>query len=287
MHSGEINQADIDRWASNNSLVKDKQTVEMLNIDGSNIYLGSSPTAEKDSVMDIGFVKQNSSFDFLLNLESQMIQVSRGDIAVPIYYMQQENMKIGDKVRISNQAFDMEFTVVEFVRDAQMNPSIIHSKRFVVNEADFEKLKKNLGEVEYLIEFQLTDLSKLSEFSNAYQSSNLPRNGPAVDYNLFKALNALTDGIVAAVIILVSILLNIVAILCLRFTILATIEEDYREIGVMKAIGIHQPIVYSQYYAVYRHCSEEHSSALSSDHCSWFDILDCSIFLHVNTQKVQ
>ncbi|MCK4258159.1 MAG: FtsX-like permease family protein [Halanaerobiales bacterium] len=238
MHVGEINRADIDNWASNNSLVKDKQIAEMINIDGSNVYLGNSHTTQKNSVMDMYFLKQNKSFDYLLDTESQVIQVSKGEIAVPIYFMQSENMKIGDKVKISNQVLDMELTVVAFVRDPQMNASIVHSKRFVVNKVDFDRLKNNIGEVEYLIEFLLTDLSKISEFTNAYALSNLPQKGPTIDYNLFKTLNALSDGIIVVVIILVSILLNIIALLCIRFTIITTIEEDYREIGVMKAIGI-------------------------------------------------
>lgn len=238
MHSGEIDQAKIDAFVSGSSLVKEQQTVEMIGVYGKNIFLGKSLTAEENSVMDIGFVKQNDSFDLLLDLESQVIVVAKGEIAVPIYYMQQKNMKIGDNVRISNGSFEMEFTVTDFVRDVLMNPSIISSKRFVINESDFEMLKMNLGEVEYLIEFQLTDLSRLNEFGNDYQSSNLPQKGPTINYNLFRTLNALTDGIVAAVIIFVSLLLIAIALLCLRFTIIATMEEDYREIGIMKAIGI-------------------------------------------------
>lgn len=31
----------------------------------------------------------------------------------------------------------------------------------------------------------------------------------------------------------------LIAMLCIRFTIITSMEEDYREIGVMKAIGIH------------------------------------------------
>ncbi|MRS04096.1 hypothetical protein EG832_12885 [bacterium] len=88
-------------------------------------------------------------------------------------------------------------------------------------------LKDNLVQTEYLIEFQLKDVEKIPKFSNAYSSSGLPKKGPAVDYNLFKTLTALTDGMVAAVIILVSLLINIIALLCLGFTFLATIEEDH------------------------------------------------------------
>lgn len=241
MHTGEIDQAEVARWASNHNLVEKVQAPKMLNIDGSTIHLDSnSSTTEINSVMDHYFVAQNRSFDFLLNLDNQVIEVSKGEIAVPIYYMQQKNMKIGDKVTLSNQKFEVEFTVAEFVRDIQMNPSIIHSKRFVVHEMDLNRLEKNFGEVEYLIEFQLKDISKLSQFEEDYQASGLPQKGPSIDFSLFKILNAIADGIVVVVIILVSLLLNIIAILCIRFTILAAIEEDYKEIGVMKAIGIDQ-----------------------------------------------
>lgn len=238
MHAGEIDQNEIDRWAEANSLVKAQQTVEMITIDGSGLYLGESQTAEENSIMDISFVRQNTDFDFLLDLDNQIIQVAPGEIAVPIYYMQRDNLKIGDPVRISQLSYTLNFTIAAFVRDAQMNPAIIHSKRFVVHETDYAALAQHIHEKEYLIEFLLTDVSQVNEFSQAYLSSGLPRKGPSVDYQLFKTLNALTDGIVAGVVIVLSLLLLTIAILCLRFTLLATIEEDYKEIGVMKAIGV-------------------------------------------------
>lgn len=240
MHSGEIDVSVIDRFASGNDLVKDHQIAEMLVIDGTDIFFGNSHTSDENSVMDNYFVKQNKSFDVLLNLKNQVLQVNKGEIAVPIYLMQQKNLKIGDSIRILDGSFEMVFTVTDFVRDALMNPSIVTSKRFVVNEADFDILNENIDKMDYLIEFQLTDPNNISKFTNDYQSSNLPQKGPTVDYQLFKTMNALSDGIVAAVIILVSILLIIIALLCLRFTILTTMEEDYKEIGVMKAIGIMQ-----------------------------------------------
>ncbi|MEK5398100.1 ABC transporter permease [Paenibacillus sp. FSL K6-2859] len=251
MHAGPIDHAAIQKFAATNPLVKNQQTVEMLRIDGSKIVLGNSNKSEENSVMDIGFVKQNPSFDLLLNLENQVIKVSEGEIAVPIYYMKQNDLNIGDQVTLSNGQLDQKFIVTDFVRDIQMNPAIVSSKRFVVNDTDYNVLKKNHGEVEYLIEFQITDLSRLSEFRNAYQSSDMPGKGPMIDYPLFKTLNALTDGIIAVVIILVSILLMIIAVLCLRFTMIATLEEDYREIGVMKAIGISQRDIRRIYLAKY------------------------------------
>ncbi|WP_371811558.1 FtsX-like permease family protein [Sporosarcina sp. Te-1] len=40
------------------------------------------------------------------------------------------------------------------------------------------------------------------------------------------------------VILLVSLLVVVIAFMCIRFTLLTKIEEDYREIGVMKAMGL-------------------------------------------------
>lgn len=251
MHSGEIDKALIDTFADESDLVQDHQITEMLVIAGSDTFYGNSKTADKNSVMDNGFIKQNGSFDFLLNLENQVIQVSKGEIGVPIYYMQKKNLKMGDSIKISKGTFSMVFTVTDFVRDALMNPSVISSKRFVVNEADLDMLKDNIGKLEYMIEFKLTDLSNISKFSNQYEASNLPQKGPTIDYSLFKILNALTDGIVAVVIILVSILLIGIALLCLRFTILTTMEEDYKEIGVMKAIGIRKKNIKKIYLVKY------------------------------------
>lgn len=251
MHAGTIDEADFDDFASGNPLVKKKQIAEMLLVDGSNITIGSGAATEKTSVMDHYFVKQNRSFDLLLNLDNEPVRVSPGSIAVPVYYMQRKNLNVGDKVALAGASFRMDLTVSDFVRDVQMNPSIVHSKRFVVHETDLDTLAKNLGETEYLIEFQLTDPGKLSEFRQAYESSGLPGKGPNVDDRLFKMLHAITDGMVAAVIILVSLLLNIIALLCIRFTILAVVEEDYREIGVMKAIGIGQRDIKKMYLLKY------------------------------------
>lgn len=145
MHSGTLDDSALKRFVSENPLVQDQQTVEMLTVDGSNVYLGNLQKSEAASVMDIGFVKQNQKFDLLLNLDNQVITVSRGEIAVPIYYKGQKQLNIGDKVNVTSGSFTREFVIVDFVRDVQMNPAIVSSKRFVVNEADYTALRGSLA----------------------------------------------------------------------------------------------------------------------------------------------
>ena len=236
-HTGDIDQNRIDQWTSDNNLVQTQQTVEMINIAGANLYINSE-IPEKQSFIDNGFVKQNEEFDYLLNLDNEIIEVNKGEIAVPIHYMESRDLKLGDTITIKNNLNEITFTITDFVRDSQMNPSIISSKRFVVSTADFNIIKSNFGESEYLITFRLKDLNSLQQFRNQYSQSNLPQKGPTIDIQLLKLMNSMSDGLIAAVIILISILLCVISLLCLRFVILLTLEEDYREIGVMKAIGI-------------------------------------------------
>ncbi len=251
MHAGPLDQAQIDSWTAANELVIDQQTVEMITVDGSNLYFGESQNPEENSIMDISFVTQNEGFDFLLDLDNEIIQLAPREIAVPVYYSQQQDLAIGDVVRVNTGAEDMVFTIAAFSRDSQMNPAIIHSKRFLIHEQEFASLRETIDDTEYLVEFLLLDDSQIGAFASAYQASDLPKTGPAVDQGLFKTLNGLSDGLVAGVVILMSLLLIVIAILSLRFTLLATIEEDTKEIGVMKAIGIARSDIRRLYLAKY------------------------------------
>ena len=56
--------------------------------------------------------------------------------------MQKYNLRMGDKIWVIKDNNELEFTISAFVRDVQMNPSIVSSKRFVISNKDFERIKK-------------------------------------------------------------------------------------------------------------------------------------------------
>ncbi len=238
MHTGDIDFNRLDRWAASNPMIAAYRTDEMITVDGEALYLGDRGVSEDESVMDISFVRQSETFDLLLDMENRPFQPQPGMVGVPIFFAQRDDLQVGDPVTLRTGELKMELTIGAIIRDALMNPSIVHSKRFVVHEDEYETLRREIPETEYLISFRLREPEKSEEFIAAYEAAGLPKVGTTLDKNLFRTLNALSDGIVAAVVILLSALLMVIAILCLRFTILASIEEDYREIGVMKAIGM-------------------------------------------------
>lgn len=244
MHSGEMNTERLNAFAEQNRHVDDYQTVEFLNIDGAQFIFGEKSLAS--SVQDNGLSVQSEKFDYLLDLDGNVINVSDGELYVPISYMKDNMTKVGDKAAISGK----EFIVAGFLRDSAMNSSLSASKRFLVSNNDYEEMK-NLGSIEYLIEFRLKDYSAIGEFEAAYAAAGLEANGPTVTYTLFKTMNAISDGMMIAVILLVSVLVVTIALLCIRFTLLAKIEDDYREIGVMKAIGLRISDIKKMYLAKY------------------------------------
>lgn len=244
MHTGDVDFEELEAFAAGNSAVEDFQVLEFLNVGGEKIRLGENSLAL--SVQDNGFSVQSSRFDFLLDENNRPAQPKDGELWVPVCYNRDHTVQAGDKAVINRKTF----VVTGFVRDSQMNSTLASSKRFVVSAGDYAQLKEG-GSVEYLIEFRLKDLSDLSEFESAYSASQMPANGPTLSWPLFRMISAVSDGIMIAVILLVSVIVILIALLCIRFTLLAKIEDDYREIGVMKAVGIRVSDIQSIYLAVY------------------------------------
>lgn len=244
MHSGEINIRRLAAFAGQNRNVEDFQILQFINIDGAQIVIGRNSLA--GSVQDNGFCTQSEKFDYLLDLDGKIIKVSDGEIYVPICYMKDGTAKVGDKAVI----YGRTFTVAGFLRDSQMNSLLASSKRFLVSKKDYAEIKA-FGSPEYLIEFRLKDLSTLGAFETTYTSAGLEANGPTITYPLFKTINAIADGLMIAVLLLVSVLVVAIAFMCIRFTLLAKIEDDYREIGVMKAIGLRLSDIKKIYLAKY------------------------------------
>ena len=70
------------------------------------------------------------------------------------------------------------------------------------------------------------------------------------DYNAIKQVYIL-ELVKAAVILTMSICIILISMVILRFTINFTMSEEFREIGVMKAIGIKNSIIRILYIIKY------------------------------------
>lgn len=244
MHEGEINKERLQSFATVHENVEKFQILEFLNIPGAKIHLGEhSLTA---NVQDNGLSVQSTEFDYLLDEQGRPIHPAEGELYVPIGYITEGTAQIGDKAKVGEK----EFQIAGSLKDGQMNSPLASSKRFLVHEKDYQDLASE-GSLEYLIEFQLKDTSKTNAFETAYTDAGLEANGPTLTKKLFKLVNGLSDGVLIAMILLVGFLIVIISLMCIRFTLLTKLEEDYREIGTMKAIGLRLKDIKNIYLAKY------------------------------------
>ncbi|MBF1210275.1 MAG: FtsX-like permease family protein, partial [Gemella morbillorum] len=232
MHKGEIDSKRMQAFVDSHSEIEEYQVLKFLNIDQSTLAFNG--VSLKDFVYDNGFSTQSPKFDYLLDLKGNKIQPQKGEVYVPVFYQSMGLVKEGDILSIQ----DYKLKVKGFVRDSQMNSSLSSSKRFIINEKDYQAIEK-FGDLEYLIEFRLYNLKDTSKIGSAYAQWNLESNGPPIlSYSLFKIVNAFSDGITIIALLLIGILIIGISFLCIRFTLLSKLEEDYRELAVLKAIGI-------------------------------------------------
>lgn len=236
MHVGELDAQPFEAFAAaHRDLIDDHQIQVALQLDNQDIRMHGTSDAAREGVMDLLLVTQSARFDFLIGYDGAPTDVGPGEIAVPGYYADAYELVRGDTVEIAPHGEVHTFTVTDIVRDAQMGPSLVNSKRFVLSDADWNDLAERLPR-EHVITFRLTEDAG-ERFAEAYRLAGLPANGAAVDGSLLRLIAALADGLVAILSILVSVTLLAITMLCLRLMVLTALEQDARRIGVMRAIG--------------------------------------------------
>lgn len=243
MHEGDVYQEDLDDFNGGYDGITHWQTVPMINVYGEELSISNETGKQftlSDCRLDISFVRQNDGYDVLLDGNRDRLEIQEGKIGVPVILLDQFDIETGDTITLNSKGVTREFIVSDYVYDGQMNSTLCSSTRFLISDRDFNAMSGNVGEREYLIEAWFLDSGQAAAYQTAYEQSdrNLPKNGQAITYTMIFLLSALTDLLMAVVFLLAGILLMVIALICLRYAVLAELEEDMREIGTMKAMGI-------------------------------------------------
>ena len=244
MHMGELDDAEMDKFIASRTDIEKSQISRFLNLQNSCLSIGDK--SFEANMQDNGLCCQGECFDYLVDGNNNVIHAESGEVYVPVAYKNEYEIEQGDKMKIGTE----ELTVAGFLRDSQMNSMMASSKRFLVCDMDYERLKY-LGSEEYLIEFRLKEGSDVNAFATDYKDAGLPENGPTITYPLIRIMNALSDGVMILIILLVSFVVLFISVLCIRYIILTQLEKDRREIGMLKAVGISRKDIRSLYISKY------------------------------------
>lgn len=192
---------------------------------------------------------EKSAITFFDKNNETITDIEKGTIYVSSACMDANDFKEGDILCLEHSGVKMSFQIAGKVKDALLGSDFMGNTRFVLHEEDMQTLLANedirnhyRGEICYIdtddvdaMRAALTDVSNVA-FADARSTIEMAY---------------VMEMIVAFVMLILSICLIIVSFVVLKFSITFTITEEFREIGVMKAIGLSNRKIRSLYITKY------------------------------------
>lgn len=187
----------------------------------------------KNSDMSVYLIKNPKEHSIIFDQKNQKIVVHDGEIAIPTRFANSMGFKMGDTITFIKGQVEKKFKICGLTKDAGFDTSLAATSRLVLSDQDYKELSADFDVKVNFYHVMTDDVKKVADF----YSEKFSGYKVAIGSELLK-MCYIFDIMVAAIMITVSICLLIVAFVILRFSILFTIEDDYMEIGVLKAIGI-------------------------------------------------
>lgn len=179
---------------------------------------------------------EDAQLKFFDENDNVVNEVEPGKAYTTSDYMKMNNLSVGDEVTIKHGDVELTVTIAGKLKDALLGSVFMGNSRFLLSREDFARFSEDEelfryygGDICYIDTEDEKAVSKcLSEVEGV--AFNKPVSVVKMCYVM--------DMIVAGILIVLSVCLIVVSFVVLKFTITFTLEEEFREIGVMKAIGI-------------------------------------------------
>lgn len=225
---------DIDETVRGSSAVDSYGTETVLFMTTTNL------TYEDDAIISEGgthLLHSDIGMNYFLSDGSVLNTVEPGEFYMTEGKADDLGVEVGDKLTIELNGVSQEFVLAGKIKDALFGSNQMSFTRYIISEEEFE----------YFLSAENTEEFYGGTLVYIYSSSvetALPQIKPLVDNSIltmdraFMEFCYVFDMVVVGILLVVSMILIIIAFVVLRFTITFTLSEEFREIGVMKAIGI-------------------------------------------------
>ena len=238
MSENKSNHKDICRTLENASAIDEFRIEEFVSMSQSNITRADEPLNASNLSQKLVLQSDRSlGINYFLDDESILKSVPKGKIYVARFTEKNMGLKAGDKITVEIEGVSREFTFAGGFKDAVLGSELMGIKRFIINSEDFDEYMsnetiKNMYGGKFM-SIHTDDLDKtLSQIADISDSFTIANGTEILDQAY------IFDMIIMGLILAVSIILIIISFAVLRFTIAFTLSEEFREIGVMKAIGM-------------------------------------------------
>ncbi len=172
--------------------------------------------------------------------------VKDGECYISADFAKRAGLEKGDEFEIKAGGCSRTFRYAGRVKDAVFGSEFVNNPRFLLSRRDYEQIADECSE--FSGGFFGIDTDDPDEvIALASEGAKVQFSGP----RSMIETSYIIHMIIAAMLLVVGVGLIIVSVIVLRFTIGFTIAEEFREIGVMKAIGLKNRSVRGLYLVKY------------------------------------
>ena len=204
--------------------------------------------AQSDSTMMLTSI-EDDGLTYFDKDNREITGVEEGYTYVQLRFLTGNDLKVGDTLHLSKEGVELDLIIAGTFKDACLGSEMMGNNRFLISGKDMEKIVSDPrirkmwgGEMGYV------DTDDVQGFAASISSID------SISFDGSRSVLKLTyvlSLIIAFVVLILSVALIIVSFVVLRFAIHLSVMEDFREIGVMKAIGIRDRKIRGMYAAKY------------------------------------
>ena len=211
-------------------------------------YQGENLDSLKNTAQIFAF--QDAELNYFDENNQEIQKVEPGTVWISGDCMQKNNLQIGEELEIRVNDVSVKVKIAGSFKDAPYGSELTGIIRFMIHEEDFEKFHGDKTIFEMyggnLYYIKTNDINAVKNVLSVQGSSIILD----CDMDRFK-LSYSMDMLVAGILLVVSVCLILIAFVVLKFTIAFTLTEEFREIGVMKAIGLRNTSIRGLYMTKY------------------------------------
>lgn len=242
--------ADIQQWLENEKKVEAVYTQKQIAVQPNQIGM---PEGRADFSGNTSFVLSTvpDQVNLIYDEDNELYSLRQGEMGLPVSLMLASGVQAGEQISLTNGGVTRTYTVKGYFKDAFMGADLLGLKRIMLSAEDFAEIGHSLPQDTLMILWSFIAAPGVasSEVSNSFAGADLPVNFE-VDKSLV-SMTYMTDRIISAMMFAISLFLIFIAFLTLRFTIVSTLQDEYKEIGVMKAIGFRNQAIKRLYLTKY------------------------------------
>lgn len=226
----------VENYLKDTEDVLEYEVLDGFNIVNERIAIVKAKSGNKKYKRTNTLVVQPVTVNFMkvFDMNGNPLELKPGEIALSKLEAEENRLTVGDKVKITVGEIEKEFTVKTLAKDVVFGTSFMGFKRHFISKEDFAEFENQ--EKPVYTKLYCIDYRDKETFQKNWQKQNFNIIS-AVDKDLVPMCYVF-DMLTAGILIIVSICLILIAFFVLRFTIVFTLQGDFQEIGIMKAIGL-------------------------------------------------